>query len=284
MQFCQVFNKGKIESGIVVGERVITFSELGQIGPIREDLLRVIGDQEAMSNLKRSLSQLPQGREDVGIPLGEVQFSPPLNAPPKIFCVGLTYRKRAAELGFPVTSEPSSFIKPRTAIIGHGQTIVLPPQSQKVTAEAELGIVIGRRCKNLTDEEADSVVFGYVPTLDIGAEDILQRDYRYITRAKAFDTFFSFGPVIKTSDEIQDLSDLTISTVLNGKTIGSDKVRNMIFSPRELISHHSQVMTFEPGDIICSGSPSGVVLKDGDVVECRLDGFPPLANPVRRSK
>jgi len=174
-------------------------------------------------------------------------------------------------------------MKPSTAIIGLGDTIVLPAQSKRVTAEAELGVIIGKRCKHVREQDADSIVFGYVPILDMTAEDILQRNARFLTRAKIFDTFFSFGPVILTPNEVDDLPSLTVRTVLNGEVVKSNQIRNMSFSPTRLIAFHSDVMTWEPGDILSTGTPGAVVIRNGDVVECRIDGFPTLSNPVAGS-
>jgi 2-keto-4-pentenoate hydratase/2-oxohepta-3-ene-1,7-dioic acid hydratase in catechol pathway len=171
-------------------------------------------------------------------------------------------------------------MKPRTTIIGARDSIVLPSQSKRVTAEAELGIVIGKRCKHVGEIDADSVIFGYYPALDMTAEDILQRNPRFLTRGKSFDTFLSFGPVILTADEISGLSELTVTTVLNEKSIRSNRVSNMMFSPHQLVSFLSDVMTLEPGDLILTGTPGAVAVKEGDVVECRIDGFPILSNAV----
>jgi len=220
---------------------------------------------------------------DVGRPSGGVRYSAPFYNPSKILGIGLNYREHASDLGTLQPSEPVSFIKPRTAIIGPGDEILLPKVSNRVTAEAELGVIIGKGCKHVREEEADAVVFGYVPILDMTAEDILQRNPRFLTRAKGFDTFLSFGPVILTPNEISDLPSLTIRTVLNGEAIRSNQVRHMLFSPRELIAFQSDVTTWEAGDILSTGTPGAVAIKEGDKVECRIDGFPPLSNPVVRS-
>jgi 2-keto-4-pentenoate hydratase/2-oxohepta-3-ene-1,7-dioic acid hydratase in catechol pathway len=114
------------------------------------------------------------------------------------------------------------------------------------------------------------------------AEDILRKNPRYLTRSKSFDTFFSFGPELVTPDEIEDVEALEVSTVLNGEVGRTNTVSSMIFSPRWLVSFHSRVMTLLPGDVISTGTPGAVVIDDGDVVECRITGFEPLSNPVRR--
>jgi 2-keto-4-pentenoate hydratase/2-oxohepta-3-ene-1,7-dioic acid hydratase in catechol pathway len=197
----------------------------------------------------------------------------------------LNYKAHAADLSEKAPeTEPASFLKPDTTIIGHGDAILIPRQSGRTTAEAELGIVIGRTCKNVPREDWLSVVAGFTNVIDMTAEDILRRNPRYLTRAKSFDTFFSFGPILLTPDEIPDVLDLTVSTVLNGEVRASDRVANMTFPPDVLVSFHSKVMTLLPGDIISTGTPGAVVIQDGDRVECRIDGFEILMNPVRDLK
>jgi 2-keto-4-pentenoate hydratase/2-oxohepta-3-ene-1,7-dioic acid hydratase in catechol pathway len=149
-----------------------------------------------------------------------------------------------------------------------------------VTAEAELAIIIGREAKDVSEEDAPSVVAGFTTVLDMTAEDILRRNPRYLTRSKSFDTFFSFGPELVTPDEIEDVEALEVSTVLNGEAWRSNTVSSMIFSPWWLVSFHSQIMTLLPGDVISTGTPGAVAIQDGDVVACRITGFEPLSNPV----
>ncbi len=173
-------------------------------------------------------------------------------------------------------------MKPDTTIIGPGEEILLPEQSERVTGEAELGLIIGREAKNASEEEAPSVVAGLTTVVDMTAEDILQRNPRYLTRAKSFDTFFSFGPQLVTLDEVREIGNLEVATVLNGEVWRRNVVSNMTFSPWFLVSFHSKVMTLLPGDIILTGTPGAVEIRDGDVVSCRINGFEPLSNPVRR--
>ncbi len=159
---------------------------------------------------------------------------------------------------------------------------MLPAQSGRVTTEAELAVIIGREAKDLLEEDAPSVVAGFTTVLDMTAEDILRRNPRYLTRAKSFDTFFSFGPHLVTPDEVGEVGELEVATVLNGEVRRKNTVSNMIFSPWSLVSFHSKVMTLLPGDVICTGTPGAVEIRDGDVVECRISSFEPLSNPVRR--
>jgi 2-keto-4-pentenoate hydratase/2-oxohepta-3-ene-1,7-dioic acid hydratase in catechol pathway len=128
------------------------------------------------------------------------------------------------------------------------------------------------------------VVAGFTTILDMTAEDILRKNPRYLTRCKSFDTFFSFGPVLVTPDEIPDVLALQVATVLNGKVHAENVVARMTFPPAQLVAFHSRVMPWLPGDILSTGTPQAVPLRDGDVLECRIDGFPPLRNPVRDLK
>ena len=232
------------------------------------------------SDGKDSLKEL----RDESIPGEEADFGPLYRHPRKIWAIGLNYMEHAADISAEIPEEPASFTKPDTAIIGPGDYIEIPPQSEETHAEAELGIVIGKQCKNVEREDWLSVVAGFITSLDMTAMDILLRNLRYLTRAKSFDTFFAFGPQLLTPDEIENLSALRISTVLNGEVRASNVVANMAYPPDFLVSFHSKAMTLCPGDIIITGTPGGVPISDGDVMECRIDGFESLMNPVRDLK
>lgn len=214
-----------------------------------------------------------------------VEFGPLYRRPRKIWGIGLNYVAHAADLAEKAPNEePASFMKPDTTIIGPGDTIQIPLQSEKTTGEAELGVILGKECKDVTESEWLSVVAGFTTILDMTAEDILRKNPRYLTRCKSFDTFFSFGPVMVTPDEIADVLKLKVSTVINGKVHAENVVSNMTFPPPYLVSFHSRVMPWLPGDILSTGTPQAAPLKDGDVAECRIDGFEPLRNPVRDLK
>jgi 2-keto-4-pentenoate hydratase/2-oxohepta-3-ene-1,7-dioic acid hydratase in catechol pathway len=210
----------------------------------------------------------------------------PWTRPRKILGIGLNYGAHAGDLGekTPRTS-PASFIKADHTIVGPGEPIVVPPGIGRVTAEAELGLVIGRPCYQVDVDEAMSYVAGVVPVLDQTAEAVLMENPRYLTRVKNYPTFFSFGPDLITLDEVLahgPLEDLLVSTVHNGAIHRKDTVAGMTFSPAELLSFHSQVMPFYPGDILSPGTPGAVPITAGDVVRCDLgDGLASLTNPVR---
>ncbi len=216
-----------------------------------------------------------------GILLSAATFGPLYRKPRKIFGIGLNYVDHAADLAEKAPStDPASFFKPDTTIIGHGDKIKIPLQSDATTAEAELGIVFGRECIDVERQDWLSVVAGFTTIIDMTAEDILRRNPRYLTISKSFESFFSFGPQLVTTDEIQDVMKLNVATVINGEIHAQNLVANMTFPPDFLVSYHSKVMRMYPGDIISTGTPRAVHIKHGDTAECRINGFASLANPV----
>jgi 2-keto-4-pentenoate hydratase/2-oxohepta-3-ene-1,7-dioic acid hydratase in catechol pathway len=209
-----------------------------------------------------------------------VKIAPLYRRPRKIWGIGLNYLDHAKDLDAPYPTAPASFMKNDNTIIGSGEVIQLPPQSERVTAEAELGLIIGRLCRAVSEKDAVSYLAGYCLIIDMTAEDILQINPRFLTRSKNFDTFFSFGPELITPDEVPDVLGLTVGTYNNGKLHRENQVRNMAFPPDYLVSFHSHVATLYPGDIISTGTPGAVVIKAGDVTECRIGGLGILSNPV----
>ncbi|UOF89619.1 fumarylacetoacetate hydrolase family protein [Fodinisporobacter ferrooxydans] len=219
------------------------------------------------------------------IPANQVKYGPLYRHPRKIWGIGLNYVEHAADLHEKApNSEPASFMKPDTTIIGPYDTIEIPLQSDRTTAESELGIIIGKECKDVSEADAQSVIAGFTTIIDMTTEDILAKNPRYLTRSKSFDTFFSFGPQLVTPDEVHDIHNLHVATVINGQVHRKNSISNMTFRPWFLVSFHSKVMKLLPGDIISTGTPGAVVIRNGDVVECRIDGFETLINPVRELK
>lgn len=215
----------------------------------------------------------------------QVTFVAPIQQPGMIWGIGLNYREHAADLSEQAPAqEPASFVKGAHTVIGPGEAIPIPWQSQRTTAEAELGLVFGRRARDVSESEALDAIWGVVPILDQTAEDILQRNPRYLTRSKNFPGFLSFGPGIvplaEVNDTFGDIGQVVVQTVTNGQVHRENRVQNMTFGPRALVSFHSKVFAFEPGDIISTGTPGAVVVRPGDVVECRIDGVGRLQNPV----
>jgi 2-keto-4-pentenoate hydratase/2-oxohepta-3-ene-1,7-dioic acid hydratase in catechol pathway len=211
----------------------------------------------------------------------EAKYGPLYRNPQKIFGIGLNYKDHASDLAeISPNSVPASFFKPATTIIGNKDEIIIPLQSEKTTGEAELGIIFGKVCEDVEKEEWLDYVAGYTTIIDMTAEDILRLNPRYLTMVKSFETFFSFGPQLVTPDEIDDVLKLKVATVINGQIHAENTVSNMTFHPDYLVSFHSKVMKFLPGDILSTGTPRAVHIKEGDIVECHIDGFEPLINPV----
>ena len=213
---------------------------------------------------------------------------PALPSPPgKVFGIGLNYVDHAGDLDEKAPQdEPASFPKWAHTLIGPGDEIVLPLQSQKVTAEAEVALVIGAHCYQVDETDALDYVAGLVVVLDQTAEDILRRNPRFLTRSKNFPTFLSVGaerkPIADVVAAAGSLEEIQVTTVRNGEPLRTNVVGNMTFDPAFLVSFHSKVMPLEPGDIICTGTPGAVEITDGDTVEAHVTGFAPLVNPVVR--
>lgn len=198
--------------------------------------------------------------------------------------VGLNFLPHAADLRAQPTEYPTLFFKGPHTVIGPGDVIPLPPMSGRVTAEAELGLVIGRRMYRVDAADALDYVAGGCCVLDQTAEDILQMDSRMLTVSKNFPGFFSFGPELVSLDELGSpggLEGVRVCTHLNGACLRSATLADMRFGPAELLSFISQVMPLERGAIVSTGTPGAVVVSPGDVVECHISGLQPLSNPVQ---
>lgn len=203
------------------------------------------------------------------------------NEPGKIVCVGRNYAEHAAELGNELPKEPLLFLKAPSSIISENEFIEIPPQSEQVEHEGELGIVIGKTCKKLSDEENPfKYILGYICLNDVTARDLQRKDVQF-TRAKSFDTFCPVGQFIKTGI---DPNDLQITTKVNGILKQCGRTSQMVFPVGFLIQYISNQMTLNFGDIIATGTPSGVsVLKEGDICEIEIEGIGKISNPIRNA-
>jgi|ERR1019366_2192809 2-keto-4-pentenoate hydratase/2-oxohepta-3-ene-1,7-dioic acid hydratase in catechol pathway len=220
------------------------------------------------------------------IPLTDVEPRLPYNIPPKIWCIGLNYKTHAEDINAAQPEEPGSFMKPASCMLQPGGEILLPPPevSDDVDAEGELGVIIGRKCRFVPASKAREVIYGFTTTLDLTALDVLRKNPRYLTRAKSIDTFFSFGPVIVTADEVPDIEGLEVITEHNGTVCSRDFVRNMKTRPLDLVAFHSDFFTLYPGDIISTGCPKGARIKPGDSVRARINGVGELSATVRQGE
>jgi 2-keto-4-pentenoate hydratase/2-oxohepta-3-ene-1,7-dioic acid hydratase in catechol pathway len=215
-------------------------------------------------------------RLEATLPLTSVRLLSPI-LPGKIICVGRNYVAHAKEHNAEVPDVPLLFLKPPSSVIGHEQIILLPPQSQQVEHEAELVVVIGKSGRWISAEDAPSYILGYMVGNDITARDLQRRDGQW-TRAKGFDTFCSLGPWLETEF---DPTDAMITCSVNGEMRQMASTHDMVFRVEQLIAFASSIMTLEPGDIIMTGTPSGVSpLRAGDIVEASIDKLGTLRNPV----
>jgi 2-keto-4-pentenoate hydratase/2-oxohepta-3-ene-1,7-dioic acid hydratase in catechol pathway len=212
----------------------------------------------------------------------------PIEWPQKIICVGLNYRDHAEEQGVTPPERPILFAKWPNTLIGPGEPIVLPPISEQVDYEAELGVVIGSRVRNVSVENALDAVGGYICVNDVSARDLQFSDGQW-TRGKSPDTFCPVGPRLVPAAEIPDPQVLAIRAILNGEVLQDSSTANMIFGVAEIIAFISQTITLEPGDLIATGTPAGVgVFRDppvfmqpGDEITIEIEGLGALTNPVR---
>ncbi|ELY56044.1 fumarylacetoacetate hydrolase [Natronococcus amylolyticus DSM 10524] len=213
-----------------------------------------------------------------------VQFGPPLPEFGKLWGIGLNYEEHAGDLDEQRPDEPASFMKPASAVTGPGGPITLPPaeQSDGVTAEAELAVLIGRECRGVAEEAVNDVVAGYLPVIDMTAEDILQRNPRFLTRAKSFDSFLVVGPTVSVPEEPLALEELTVQTIVDDEVTAENEIRNMLFPPEEIVSFHSDVMTLQPGDLFSTGTPGAEPIEPGDYVCARVEMIGAVNAPVVR--
>jgi 2-keto-4-pentenoate hydratase/2-oxohepta-3-ene-1,7-dioic acid hydratase in catechol pathway len=211
-----------------------------------------------------------------GYLLAEVKILPPV-MPSKIVAIGLNYKDHAAELKIELPEEPLIFLKPASAVIGHLDPIIYPAMSHRVDFEGELGIVIGKAAKGISEDRADEFILGYTCCNDVTARDLQGKDGQW-TRAKGFDTFAPLGPWIETE---LDPACLKLETFLNGERKQTSDTSYLIFPPRRLVSFISRIMTLYPGDCIATGTPSGIgPMNVGDKVEVRIEGIGSLVNSV----
>ncbi|HZI50893.1 MAG TPA: fumarylacetoacetate hydrolase family protein [Terriglobia bacterium] len=252
-----------------------------------EDVLRTEG---GLDSLESQLEQLRKTSKDLRAFLVQPQdaiLKAPILHPQKLIGIGLNYRDHAEESKVAIPKSPLLFGMYANAIIGPEAAIVIPPATSQVDYEAELAVVIGSRALRVSPEDAVNYVAGYTIVNDVSARD-LQFGEKQWTRGKSIDTFAPMGPCLTTRTELGSGAGLSIQLRLNGETLQKSTTSNLIFDVPALVSHISQTMTLEPGDVISTGTPSGVgyvrkppiFLKQGDVVEIEIEGIGVLRNPV----
>jgi 2-keto-4-pentenoate hydratase/2-oxohepta-3-ene-1,7-dioic acid hydratase in catechol pathway len=268
------------EPGAIVGDDIVSLRGAGF-----PDLLSVIaGGADAFDRVQRWLYDPPWSQL---IKTADAKLRAPLQRPPKIICIGLNYREHARETKMEIPQVPTMFAKFATSVIGCGEPIVLPRNSTKPDYEAELAFVIGRHGRHIPAEKWQDYVFGYTNFNDVSARDFQMRTSQWMI-GKTFDTFAPMGPAIVTADEVPDPHALDIGATINGEVLQHSNTNDLIFKIPELIAYLSSVFTLEPGDIVATGTPSGVGfartpprwLAPGDEVVVRVEGLGDLRNPV----
>jgi 2-keto-4-pentenoate hydratase/2-oxohepta-3-ene-1,7-dioic acid hydratase in catechol pathway len=222
------------------------------------------------------LKQRAETAAKSGEPVRPTRILPPV-APSKVVAIGLNYKDHAAEMNKPLPAEPLMFLKPATAVIGPGDTIRIPPNVGRIDYEAELGVVIGRRASRVPAARAMDHVLGLTCLIDVTARELQRKEVQY-TRAKGFDTFAPIGPCIAVG---LDPAELDVEGWLNGEKKQASNTRQLIFPVADIIAFVSNVMTLLPGDVVATGTPSGVgPLKAGDCFSVKIKGIGELSNPV----
>jgi 2-keto-4-pentenoate hydratase/2-oxohepta-3-ene-1,7-dioic acid hydratase in catechol pathway len=222
-----------------------------------------------------------------GVPFSEVHLGPPVPDPDKVICIGLNYLEHAGEVDMELPAAPILFPKFRNSLIGTGAPVPVPAITSQIDYEGELALVIGETCRDVREDAALSVIAGYMPFNDVSARDLQMKTSQW-TAGKALDGFAPCGPALVTADEIDDVHDLELVTRLNGDEVQRASTSLMIFPVERLVAFITSLMTLEPGDIIATGTPSGVgftrdpqlFMRDGDRVEVEISGLGTLSNPV----
>jgi 2-keto-4-pentenoate hydratase/2-oxohepta-3-ene-1,7-dioic acid hydratase in catechol pathway len=267
--------------GVLVEGGVVPFRAIAADAP--RDMIGVIEAGDAL------LDEVRAGLAGATLlPLANVTLLAPIPRPGKILCLGLNYVEHAKEGGHEVPDYPAVFMRTTSSLVAPGAPVVRPRVSEKLDYEAELTIVIGKRCRNVAEADALDVVFGYTLLNDVSVRDYQRRTTQW-TMGKNFDGTGPMGPAIVTRDELPAGADgLGIRTRLNGQTVQDANTSMMVFKVPRIVAIVSEVMTLEPGDVIATGTPSGVAharkpplwMKPGDVIEVEVDGIGTLKNPI----
>jgi len=268
---------GAPQAGVISGSNVIGLGSAGFGSVI--DILAAW--PEARARVEQA------ARSGAGVPLNDVKLLAPIPRPPKLICVGLNYRDHAIESKMEIPTVPTIFNKFPNVVIGPGDPIVLPKNSAKPDYEAEFAFVIGKGGRHIPAERWPEHVFGYTIVNDVSARDFQMATSQWLM-GKTFDTFAPMGPVLVSADEVPDPHALDIALSINGETLQQSNTRELIFKIGDLVAFVSSVVTLEPGDVVSTGTPSGVgfarkpprFLRAGDQVVVSIQGIGELRNPV----
>jgi len=284
MKIARLLNGNNETYGFVKGDKVSTKDEITYLTgvPIPQNVKDFLFDGW-FDEIKNKISDLPY--EDN---ISKFKLLSPIPNPNKIICLAFNYVDHAKEQGLQAPEDPAIVIKPRTALNSTNADIVCPDFVTQLDYEIELAIIIGKNCKNISIDDANNAIFGYMVFNDVSARDIQFKDKQF-TRGKSFDSFAPCGPWITTRDEIKDPQNLKMTTKINGELRQNSSSNKMFIKIPEIISKISQVMTLEKGDIISTGTPAGVMLnkpnavflKDGDKVEMEIENLGTLNNTIK---
>ena len=273
------------QAGVERDGQVASLASLGEDRPSVKALLEA-GPAVVDRVLERAASAFDAGSTDL-LPVDSVELGPPVPDPDKIICLGLNYREHAAEANMEIPEVPVLFAKFRNSLVGPYGEIVLPRVSEKIDYEAELAVIIGRPAKDVSEEEALDYVAGYSCFNDVSARDVQARTSQW-TAGKAIDTFAPMGPGLVPASEIDDVQQLMLTARVNGEVLQHESTFEMIFGVAHTIAFISSLMTLVPGDVIATGTPSGVgfkrtppiYLRAGDVVEIEIEKLGTIRNNV----
>jgi 2-keto-4-pentenoate hydratase/2-oxohepta-3-ene-1,7-dioic acid hydratase in catechol pathway len=278
MKFVTFQHNGHQHAGVISGDDVISLRAAGL-----PDMISILeGGAEV---LKRVEVEIAKPSADSVFPLSSVKLCAPIPKPTKIICVGLNYRDHAIESKMEIPTRPTIFSKYNNTVIGPGDEIIIPKNTEKPDYEAEFAFVIGKGGRHIKAADWQEHVFGYMNLNDVSARDVQLAVSQWVM-GKTFDTFAPMGPWLVTADEIADPHNLNISLTMNGETLQDSNTRELIFKIPELIEFLSSIMTLEAGDIVSTGTPSGVGfsykppkwLKPGDEIVVKVEGLGELKN------
>lgn len=276
--------------GVDLGDQVGDLSAWGAAHPELQSLEALVASgADGLALARRGRDELSRRTLPQFLHLAAgLRIDAPLRRPGKIICIGLNYRDHAIESNMPIPTRPIVFAKYANAIVGPGEAVVKPPETQKLDYEAELGFLIGRTARRVPLAAALDHVFGYACVNDVSARDLQLQDSQWLP-GKACDTFLPFGPYVATTDAVPDPQNLRIRALVNGQVMQDSTTAQMIFGVAELVHRLSQTMTLEPGDLIITGTPPGVGMgrkpepywvQPGDVMRIEIEGLGALENPV----
>uniref|UniRef100_A0AAV2MNP8 Fumarylacetoacetase-like C-terminal domain-containing protein n=1 Tax=Knipowitschia caucasica TaxID=637954 RepID=A0AAV2MNP8_KNICA len=286
VQFHHAEDQGRrVRVGVERGEGmdVVDLKLFDPLAPSTMKELLELGDK----GLELAKSALDSGR--CVLSRSDVRLLSPVTSPEKVVCVGMNYRDHCLEQNAPIPKEPIVFSKFPSAITGPYDDIILPSESQEVDWEVELAFVIGRRGKNIKEEDALSHVAGFTVANDVSARDWqMRRNGKQWLLGKTFDSFCPLGPALVTTDSVTDPHKLAVRCLVNGDTVQDSSTEQMIFGVEKLVAWVSRFMTLAPGDVFLTGTPPGVgvfrsppvFLKEGDIVECQIDQIGSIINKV----